>query len=98
SQNFTDPDPADVSWKKTRTGYEVDFDLGNVDHSARYSSDGELLMVKMALNEQDLPPVIRQRIDDDFREFAIDGIAQVKTGDRLLIQVALDGPSEDRKV
>lgn len=98
SQNFNDPDPAGVTWKKTRSGYEVDFDLVEVEHSARYTADGELLIVKMALNDQDLPPVIRQRINDDFREFAIDGVSQVKTGDRLLFQVELDGRSEDRKV
>jgi len=90
--------PSDVTWKKANSGYEVDFNLADVAHSARYTADGELLMVKMALNDQDLPPVIRQRINDDFREFAIDGIAQVKTGDRLLFQVELDGCSENRKV
>lgn len=96
SRNFNNP--ADVAWKKTETGYEVDFDLGNVDHSARYSSTGDLLMIKMALNEQDLPRVIRQKIIDDFREFKIEDIDQVKTADRLLFQVKLGGPSGDRKV
>src|SRR5690554_2432622 len=90
--------PSEVAWKKTNSGYEVAFNLADVAHAARYTADGELLMVKMALNDRDLPPVIRQRITDDFREFAIAGIAQVKTGDRVLFQIALDGPSEDRKV
>ena len=55
-------------------------------------------MVKMALNEEDLPPVIRQRIIDDFRQFEIDDIDQVKTGDQVLYQIALDGPSRGQKV
>jgi len=96
SQNFNNP--ADVAWVKTDNGYEVDFDLGNVEHAARYTPEGKLLMVKMALNERDLPPVILQRIVDGFREFEIDDIEQVKIADRLLFQVALNGPSEDRKV
>lgn len=95
-RNFNNP--ADVEWEKKKDRYEVEFDLGNVDHSALYTAEGELLMVKMELNEQDLSPVIRQKISDDFREFEIDDIDQIKTGDRLLYQVELDGPSGDRKV
>jgi len=90
--------PSDVTWKKTNSGYEVDFNLADVAHAARYTADGELLMVKMALNEQDLPPIILQRITDDFRQFEITDIDQIKAVERLLIQVALKGQSEDRKV
>lgn len=90
--------PSDVVWKKTNNGYEVDFNLADVAHAARYTADGELLMIKMALNEQNLPPVITQRINDDFRQFEISNVDQIKIADRLLIQVALNGPSEDRKV
>ena len=96
SQNFNNSAGAD--WKKISNGYEVDFDLGTVAHAARYTADGELLMVKMEMNEQDLPTVILQRIIDDFRQFEITDIDQIKVADRLLIQVALRGPSEDRKV
>lgn len=90
--------PSEVTWKKTRNGYEVDFNLADVAHAARYTADGELLMIKMALNEQDLPPVIGQRIIDNYRQYAIEEVYQIKAGDRLLFQVALSGPSEDRKV
>jgi len=90
--------PSGVTWKTTKSGYEVDFNLADVAHSARYNPNGELLMVKMALNEQDLPPVIRQRIIDDFRQFEIADIDQIKVADRLLIQIVLRGLSEDRKV
>jgi hypothetical protein len=90
--------PSEVTWKKIRSGYEVDFNLADVAHSARYTADGELLMVKMVLDEQDLPPVIGQRIIEDYRQFAVEEIYQIKAPDRVLFQVALSGPSEDRKV
>jgi len=95
-RNFNNP--TDVEWEMKGDRYEVDFDLGNVDHSALYTAVGELLMIKMELNEQDLSPVIRQRIIDDFREYKIDDIDQVKMGDRVLYQIALEGPSRDLKV
>lgn len=90
--------PSEVAWKKNRRGYEVEFILADVAHAARYTADGELLMVKMALDEQDLPPLIQQRIADGFRQFAIDKVDQVKAGDRLFIQVALKSKSQNRKV
>lgn len=90
--------PSEVTWKRTNSGYEVDFNLADVAHSARYTADGELLMVKMALNEQNLPAVIGQRIADDFRQYQVDKIEQVKTADRLLIQVALESNAQTRKV
>jgi len=69
-----------------------------VAHAARYTVDGDLLMVKMALDEQDLPPLIQQRIADGFRQFAIVKVDQVKAGDRLFIQIALESKSQNRKV
>ena len=90
--------PSEVTWKRTNSGYQVDFNLADVAHSARYTADGELLMVKMALNEQNLPAVIGQRIADDFRQYEIDQIDQVKIADRLLIQVVLKSSSQTRKV
>ena len=90
--------PSEVTWQRTNSGYEVDFNLADVAHSARYTADGELLMVKMTLNEQNLPAVIGQRIADDFRQYQIDKIDQVKIADRLLIQVALKSNSQTRKV
>lgn len=90
--------PSEVTWQRTNSGYEVDFNLADVAHSARYTAEGELLMVKMALNEQNLPAIIGQRITDDFRQYQIDKIDQVKVADRLLIQVALKSSSQIRKV
>lgn len=90
--------PSEVSWKRTNSGYQVDFNLADVPHSARYTSNGELLMVKMALNEQNLPAVIRQRIADDFRQYEIDQIDQVKIAERMLIQIALRSSSQTKKV
>ena len=90
--------PSEVTWKKTNNGYEVDFNLADVAHAARYTADGELLMVKMALNERDLPPVIGQRIIDDYRQYAVEEVYQIRAGDRVLFQVALSSPTEDRKV
>jgi hypothetical protein len=89
--------PSEVVWEKTNNGYEVNFHLADVAHAARYTSIGELLMVKMALNKEDLPALIRQRIVDDFRQFEIDQVDQVKAADRLLIQVALKSSSQTRK-
>jgi hypothetical protein len=96
ARNFNNP--SDVEWERKRDGYEVDFDLGNVDHAALYTAAGELLMIKMELNEQDLSPAISQRINEDFRGYKIDNIDQVKMGTRVLYQIALEGRSEDRKV
>lgn len=90
--------PSEVLWEKTNNGYEVNFNLADVAHAARYTSEGELLMVKMALPKEDLPALIRQRIADDFRQFEIDQAHQVKAADRLLIQVALKSSSQTRKV
>lgn len=90
--------PSDVEWEKKRNKYEVDFELGGVDHSALYTTKGQLLMIKMEMNEADLAPVIRQKIIDAFPEFRIDDVDQIKVGQQLLYQVELDGPSFDRKV
>src|SRR5690606_11514206 len=90
--------PSEVSWKRTNSGYQVDFNLADVPHSARYTSNEELLMVKMALNEQNLPAIIRQLIADDFRQYEIDQIDQVKIAERMLIQIALRSSSQTKKV
>lgn len=90
--------PSDVEWEKKKRNYEADFELGDVDHSALFTAGGQLLMIKMELHQSQLPQVIQQKIIDDFPQYAIDDVEQVKTGEKIFYQVELDGPSRDRKV
>lgn len=36
--------PMDVEWEKKKKNYEVDFEMEEVDYSARFNPDGQLLM------------------------------------------------------
>lgn len=96
NRNFNDP--SDVTWKRINNGFEVAFDLLDVAHAARYTADGELQMVKMELRQEDLPAAILQQINEHYRRYPIDEIAQIKMANRLLIQLGISSRTDNKKL
>ena len=90
--------PIDVDWEKERGNFEVDFELGGLDHVALFNPDGQLLKAKKDIREADLPSAVRQRIADDHAKFTIDDVDELTVEGRVYYQVELDGRFRDRKV
>src|SRR5690606_18696795 len=88
----------DVEWEKRKDNFEVDFEVANVDHSARYNSQGQILMAKQDIPETELPAVIADKISQDYPDYYLDDVDKIDVNGRVLYQVELEGSVRDRKL
>jgi uncharacterized membrane protein YkoI len=88
----------DVEWEKKKDNFEVDFEIANVDYSARYNSQGQLQMAKQDIPETELPAAIKEKIAADYPGHYIDDVDKVEANGRTLYQVELEGSARDRKI
>jgi|SRR5690606_7099479 len=88
----------DVEWEKRKDNFEVDFEVANVDYSARYNSQGQLLMTKQDIPETELPAAVAEKIAQDYPDYYIDDVDRVEVDGRVRYQVELEGSARDRKL
>lgn len=89
--------PLDVEWEKKKKNYEVDFEMEEVDYSARFNPDGQLLMYKQDIGSADLPTAVTGRIAEEFPDRTFDDAEKVVKGSSTYYQVELDGQPRDTK-
>jgi len=92
------PDAYDIEWEKRKGDYEVDFEIKDVDHSALFNANGELLMSKMDIRRSELPEALSEKIVQDYPDYRIDDVEKVDVDGRTLYQVELDGRPRDLHV
>jgi len=90
--------PLDVEWEKKKGNYEADFEIENIDHSAVFNKDGQLLNAKKDIEESALPAAITQKISAEYPDHIIDDADKVETEGKTLYQVELESTFRDRKV
>lgn len=96
--NSTFPDASDVEWEKKGKEYEADFEIQNIDYSARFSAQGNLVMQKNDVLVLDIPDAVNSTIENEYAGYHIDDVEKIEIEGREYFQVELDGKMRDRKV
>lgn len=74
-QNF--PKASDVEWELKGDVYEVDFEIGFIDHEAHYNKSGKLIRLKQEIKESDLPAEVRASAGKDFNGFRMSDVKKI---------------------
>jgi len=90
--------PTEVEWEKDKKNFKVEFELTNIDHTALYSQEGQLLMAKQDIPEVELPARVAEKIVLDYPDYQIDDVEKIEIDGRVLYQVELEGSIRDRKL
>lgn len=90
--------PVDVEWEKKKGNYEADFEIDNVDYSAVFNKEGQLLRVKIDIEEAALPAAITQKVTEEYPDHMIDDADKIETEGKTFYQVELEGTFRDRNV
>lgn len=96
--NSAFPDASDVDWEKKGKEYEADFEIQNIDYSARFAANGKLIMQKQDVLVLDIPEAIGAAIQKDYDGYHIDDVEKIEMDGKEYFQVELDGTMRDRKV
>lgn len=95
AKEFTNP--LDVEWVKKKKNYEVDFDMEEVDYSARFTPDGQLLLYKLDIRVTELPKAITGKVAEEFPDRTLDDAEKVINGTSTYYQVELDGQPRNQR-
>jgi hypothetical protein len=74
------PGARDVEWEYSNGVYEVDFEIGNVDHEAWYDADAQLIMYKYDIRVTELPAAVQNAVTADYPGYRIDEAEKVFKG------------------
>lgn len=84
------PTAVDVEWEKVNNLYEVDFEIANVDHTARLNTEGKLLQLKKEISAAELPKAISDAIATNFKDYGADDLEVIKKGNQTYYQLQLE--------
>lgn len=93
------PKAKDISWKSEESQvYEVDFELGKVDHSIRYDGKATILQRKHEIPLRELPAEVLTTIAKKFKGKDLDDAEIVDFDGLIYYQVEINRLLKDRKV
>lgn len=83
------PNACDIEWEKKGEKYKVEFEIGhrNEDRSAWYDNEGQLLKLQQEISKKDLPEVISDNINKDYRWYIITDAERVTEGEEITYRV-----------
>ncbi len=85
------PKATDVDWEMKGSNYEVDFDLGRVDHKATYSPAGKLISYEKDIPNSKLPAAIVRSIKAKYPKGRIDDVDMISTGGKITYKIDIEG-------
>ena len=93
------PNSTDVDWETFGNGYEVDFEVDAIDHTAMIAVEGNMVKYRFDIGAPALPEAVTAKIVADYENRSVDGSEILKIGDNTYYQVELDdGPNDLRLV
>jgi len=93
------PKALDIEWEKENNIYEVEFELENTDHTARYNTDGKLIIFKKDIHTSELPQAIKSVLSANFKDYVVDETELVKKGNATYYQLELESRGKrDKKL
>lgn len=65
------PQATDVDWERSRTHYEVEFEIGRLDHAIWLNQEGEVIRHQQELKIRSLPEQVRAQVRQQFPGYRI---------------------------
>lgn len=90
--------PTDIEWEKQGDLFKVEFEIGNKDHDLWLDQNGNIKKHKEEITRADLPEVIKQKLNSDFKSYRIDDVDKIETNGKIYFVVDLDSNAGDREV
>lgn len=87
----------DIDWEKKEDKFEAEFDINNTDHKALLDASGKLIMYKMDIAIQDLPPAVSGSINSQHAGYVIDDAEKLEKDGKVYYQVELDARGKKEK-
>lgn len=81
----------EIEWVTKNGGYEAEFDINKVEHTALVDSNGKFLMYRVDLDVKDLPSQVSAAIAKDYAGYKIDEAEKLEKDGVTYYQVELDG-------
>jgi hypothetical protein len=92
----TYPQATDVEWELRGGTYNVEFEIGEIDHEAWFDGSGKLLKHKEEVPHLSLPSAIADLIKHDFSSYKLDGVDKMEENGKTFYLIELDGTPNDR--
>lgn len=92
------PEASDVSWKKIREDYEVDFEVAHIDMKLVISTSGEIIKHKREIDNTDLPSEVKQYLNRTFENEEIEDPQMITSGEQIYYQVEIDRLLFNKKI
>lgn len=92
------PKASDVEWELKGELYEVEFEIGFVDHKARYSNTGKLTWLKHDIKPNELPAEVNAAIQKDFSGYRISDAEKIDEPGIITYKMDLKKMNEEWKV
>lgn len=89
---------SDLEWEVEGELYKADFEIGTRDHKVWIGKTGIVTKHKADISKNDLPAIVKQHIDKDFKAYKIDDADKIESDGNIFYEVELDGSADDRKL
>ncbi|GAB4492063.1 MAG: hypothetical protein OHK0045_18910 [Raineya sp.] len=79
------PNAKDIEWEMDNSDFEVNFEIGKVEWSAKFDSGGKLLETEQEINVSQIPQNVRQAIESEYPNCKIEEAEQVTLADNSVV-------------
>jgi hypothetical protein len=92
------PNVSTIEWKLKDDEYRAEFKIDKRGHDVWLDKSGAIKKMKQDISKNDLPAAVKQRLEADFKTFAIDDADRIEKGGNTYYQVKLKSETGERKV
>lgn len=79
------PNAKDIEWEMDNSDFEVNFEIGKVEWSAKFDSSGKLLETEYEIKVPQLPQNVRQAIEGEYPNCKIEEAEKATLADNLVV-------------
>jgi hypothetical protein len=79
------PNAKDVEWEMDNSDFEVNFEIGEVEWSAKYDPSGKLVETENEIKVSQLPQNVRQSIESEYPNCKIEEAEQATLADNSVV-------------
>lgn len=92
------PNAMDVEWEAHGNDFEVDFEMGKTDYSARIDNAGTMLGYKYEISNTEIPASIITALNTEYSNKEWDDPEILVNGENSYYQIEIDGFLKDKKI
>lgn len=89
------PDAMDVEWEKESDGYEVEFEIDDVEREITYDMQGNIIETGIDVSEDELPQNTLSYISENYAGYEIDDADEVENNGVTYFEVELENGDQE---